>query len=63
MAKDGGDAVAAYTHKKAYKNREKESRVTFALDVHEEGVGSLDQTLLLVHGLLLSSRRVEQVGD
>lgn len=34
-----------------------------ALDVHEVGVGSLDQALLLVLGQLGSDRRVQKVLD
>lgn len=36
---------------------------TLALDVHEEGVGALNEALLLVHELLLGGARVKKVGN
>jgi len=33
-----------------------------ALDVHEEGVGGLDEALELVHGLLVGGGTVEEIN-
>lgn len=36
---------------------------SLTLDVHEEGVGSLDEALLLVLKFLGNERRVQQISD
>lgn len=64
VAEDGRDAVAAYKQRGGLGSRViRTSNITLALDVHEEGVGSLDETLLLVHELLLSGARIQEIGD
>lgn len=62
MAKDG---IAASTSYNSLRVAEDGGNVeaSLAFDVHEEGVGALDEALLLVLALFRNSRRVEEVND